>query len=231
MAANWQLSYLRKAIQNMSDRGEFALIIAVCFGYSTWSAFADLFGEPHGIVWSDLTIIQVLLRKVALMLVVAFVLNTRGWGLHQIGFRLSWSAVLAGVPVLLSYWVLYVAASFLALRFYPLALDPHAAIVLEASVGLVLTEALVNSVFEESLVCGYVVSVLASRGVVLSITVSTLIRLAYHVYYGPMVLIVILPMGLLFSLVYWKWRNLWPLITAHALQIIWVTLVAPYLNA
>jgi membrane protease YdiL (CAAX protease family) len=231
MAANLKLSYLRKAIQNMPDAGEFALVIGVSFGYSTWLAITDLFLESHGIVWSDLTIIQVLLRKVAQMLVVAFVLTIRGWGLHQIGFRLSWSAVLAGVPVLLSYWVLYVAASFLALRFYPLALDPHAAIIPQASVGLVLAETLVNSVFEESLVCGYVVSVLACRGVVLSITVSALIRMAYHLYYGPMVLIVILPMGLLFSLVYWKWRNLWPLITAHALQTIWVSLVAPYLNA
>jgi membrane protease YdiL (CAAX protease family) len=173
----------------------------------------------------------VLVLTVAQILVVGFVLAIRGWRLHELGFRFSWAALLAGVPVLVSYWVLYVAASFLALRFYPLALEPHAAIIPQASVGLVLAMTLINSVFEESLVCGYVVSVLASRGAVLSITVSALIRLAYHLYYGPMALILILPMGLLFSLVYWKWRNLWPLITAHALQTIWVLLVAPYLNA
>jgi membrane protease YdiL (CAAX protease family) len=165
------------------------------------------------------------------MLVVAFVLASRGWGLHQLGFRFSWLALLAGVPVLLSDWVLYVGASFVALWFYPLALEPHAAIIPQASAGLLLTNAVINSVFEESLVCGYVVSALASRGAVLSITVSTLIRLAYHVYYGSMVLIIVLPMGVLFSVVYWKWRNLWPLITAHALQTIWISLLAPYLNS
>ena len=48
------------------------------------------------------------------------------------------------------------------------------------------------------------------------IALSAVIRLSYHVYQGPIILVSILPMGILFAWLYWRTKRLWPLILAHA---------------
>ncbi len=47
--------------------------------------------------------------------------------------------------------------------------------------------------------------------------VSMGIRLLYHLYQGPMGIITIVPLGLLYGFVYVRTRQLWPLILAHML--------------
>jgi membrane protease YdiL (CAAX protease family) len=187
------------------------------------------FNEIH---LGTLTIMRRIFTIFGRMLGAGFVLSLRGWDLHQLGFRFSWLALLAGVPLFLSYMILYVATFLLIGWLYPLAfgLTP-AQIIPQASGSLILFFIFINSVFEEAAVSGYVVTALTSRGAVISITASTLIRLAYHLYNGPIAVISFLPMGFLFAFVYWKWRNLWPLITAHSLLNIWLVLVVPYLDA
>ena len=86
-----------------------------------------------------------------------------------------------------------------------------------APVILMLVFIVVNSIFEEALVTGYVVTALAEQGPALAITASTLLRFAYHLYQGPVASISVLPLGLMFAAVFWKWRTLWPLVMAHSL--------------
>lgn len=77
----------------------------------------------------------------------------------------------------------------------------------------------VNPVFEEVLVVGYVMSVIQRRhSMWLAINISTLIRLSYHLYQGPVAIISIVPMGLLFGYCYARTGRLWPLILAHAMM-------------
>lgn len=47
--------------------------------------------------------------------------------------------------------------------------------------------------------------------------IATLLRFLYHLYQGPVAALSVLPLGLLFGTVFWKWRNLWPLVVAHTL--------------
>ena len=86
-----------------------------------------------------------------------------------------------------------------------------------APVALFTLMIFVNSIFEEAAVTGYVVSALEEQGVALSITASTLIRFLYHLYQGPIASLVEMPLGLLFALVYWRSRNLCPLMRAHTI--------------
>ena len=69
---------------------------------------------------------------------------------------------------------------------------------------------------EELIVLGYVTHVLQHRGPFFAITISTCIRLSYHLYQGPLVMIIVIPMGVLFGIIYWRYRNLWPFMLAHA---------------
>ena len=54
-------------------------------------------------------------------------------------------------------------------------------------------------------------------GMWIAINVSTVVRLLYHLYQGPIGVITIVPMGLLYGYLYARTRQLWPLIVAHVL--------------
>jgi membrane protease YdiL (CAAX protease family) len=67
---------------------------------------------------------------------------------------------------------------------------------------------------------------LSEQGAALAITASALLRFLYHLYQGPVASLAILPLGLLFAAVFWKWRSLWPLIAAHTLANIYAFIVS-----
>jgi membrane protease YdiL (CAAX protease family) len=77
---------------------------------------------------------------------------------------------------------------------------------------------LLNPIFEEVFVCGYIVSALAKPGNVWpAIHASVAVRLLYHLYQGPAGIIGVIPLGLLFAGYFARSRQLWPLLIAHAL--------------
>jgi len=55
------------------------------------------------------------------------------------------------------------------------------------------------------------------RGMWTAINVSTVVRLLYHLYQGPIGIVTIVPMGLIYGYTYARTRQLWPLIFAHVL--------------
>jgi membrane protease YdiL (CAAX protease family) len=65
-------------------------------------------------------------------------------------------------------------------------------------------------------VVGYIIAALTPvRGMWTAINVSTGVRLLYHLYQGPIGILSVVPMGLLFGYAYARTRLLWPLIFAH----------------
>jgi membrane protease YdiL (CAAX protease family) len=44
-----------------------------------------------------------------------------------------------------------------------------------------------------------------------------IVRLLYHLYQGPIGILMAVPMGLLYGYVYSRTRQLWPLVVAHVL--------------
>jgi CAAX protease family protein len=86
------------------------------------------------------------------------------------------------------------------------------------SVALVLAVSIVNAIYEELFVCGYVVTALRERqGFWTAVNVSIAIRLLYHLYQGPIGVISIIPLGFVFTYWYGRKGRLWPLIVAHAI--------------
>ena len=82
-----------------------------------------------------------------------------------------------------------------------------------------ITASVVNPVFEEVFVCGYVITALKERfGTTTAINVSAGIRVFYHFYQGALGVLGITPMALLFGYWFVRTGRLWPLIVAHALQ-------------
>jgi membrane protease YdiL (CAAX protease family) len=84
------------------------------------------------------------------------------------------------------------------------------------TVGLL---SLVNGFFEELFVCAYLINAVKKRrSAIFAINVSVAIRLAYHLYQGPMAVASIVPIGLIFGYWFARTGRLWPLVVAHALM-------------
>ena len=49
-------------------------------------------------------------------------------------------------------------------------------------------------------------------------TLSAAIRFDCHIEQGPISALTILPLGLIFAAVYWRWRRVWPLVVAHGVM-------------
>jgi membrane protease YdiL (CAAX protease family) len=83
----------------------------------------------------------------------------------------------------------------------------------------ILLASIVNPVFEEVFVCGYVVSSLRQRlGVANAVNVSAGIRVAYHLYQGIAGVLSVTPFALITATWFARKGRLAPLVFAHALM-------------
>ena len=64
---------------------------------------------------------------------------------------------------------------------------------------------------------GYFVRSLERYGMWVAVFASALFRAFLHAYQGVNAIVVIFPIGLIFGFVYWRRRQLWPLVVAHVL--------------
>ena len=156
--------------------------------------------------------------ELALLGIVLLFLRARGWKWRRAGMEPSWPEIGFGLLLFIANLTWFYCTVMIAIRIVPSLANADAfQFVVTASAAPLLFFIIVNSFFEEMIVSGYVISSMSNQGAALSITASTLIRRLYHLYQGPIAPLSILPMGLLFGWVYWRRRNLWPLITAHTM--------------
>jgi membrane protease YdiL (CAAX protease family) len=81
-----------------------------------------------------------------------------------------------------------------------------------------LSFSIVNAVFEELLWLGLGIAAFRRFGIGPAATVSIGLRLLAHAYQGPLALVTILPIGVVFTVYYIRSRRLWPIVVAHAFQ-------------
>jgi membrane protease YdiL (CAAX protease family) len=209
---------IERILKKLSPRAEFALVATICFGYPVADSIYVMLSQ---IDLDEVSTSDVLLNTALQLLTLALfalVLRLRGKSFAALAGRPSGGALLAGVPLYLADMLVYSTVAMVVFSVYPRAEDMTAftfEITAPATVMLVFT--VVNSFLEELSVAGYVITALDHEGALFAITVSTFIRFSYHLYQGPVASISILPLGLLFSAVYWYTRNLWPLIVAHTI--------------
>ena len=165
--------------------------------------------------------------EMAILLAAGGILHLRSWHLRRLTRPLSLFGALAGLPLFVAYVLLYWFTAFTVVSAFPAAANAvPLQIVPTASPLVMLVFIVINSIYEEFAVAGYVITALSTRnGAAFSITASTLIRFLYHVYQGPLASLSILPLGVLFGVVYWRTRNLWTLVVAHTIANILTFLV------
>jgi uncharacterized protein len=210
--------------ENQASFVELFVVLGLAFGSSiviSLQTFVhsviQLPGNGQPIIYTDAAFIDLISFEIVVGLLCFTLLAARGWTLDDFDLRPTWKLTAIGFLLVGIDYVLYNAAyAFIELILGTQALN---AVAFEYQVSLVVATLLsiVNPVFEEVLVVGYAIPVMEQlsnvRG---AIAFSTLFRLLYHLYQGPIAFASILPLGLMFAFVYWRWRKLWPLIVAHA---------------
>jgi membrane protease YdiL (CAAX protease family) len=206
---------MRALIRNLSPAAEFALVMFLGFGLSLlfqiWSVARH---EP--IAFTNRLFLWSIIWELAILGIVLWIGHLRGWSIATFGSQISWKNTGAG------FLLFIVVALAMAAIDVPLTLIIHAQDRQITASGVtlpfIILLSLVNPIFEEILEAGYFIHALKRFGMWPAILASGLLRGILHMYQGTVGAIALFTFGLIFALVYWRWRQLWPLIVAHALD-------------
>jgi len=215
---------MRPYLQALPLAAEFAIVILGAFGIFFLSTFLSLLsatGVGNVGTFSGGHLISVIAYEVPVGAALLAFLRVRGWSLERLGARFGAVETLVGFA-LAFLALLAVYATFCAVTT---ALPAAAQAVANADVtprgfGLatVILISIINPIFEETFVCGYTITVLKERAdSPTAVTISTAIRLLYHLYQGAIAFFGIVPFGFVVAWWYARTGRLWPVIVAHAL--------------
>jgi len=211
---------MRQFLQKLPLPVEFLLVVLGAFGLLILVSLLQMFRPIAPTAISDDGLNSVVRYEVIVLAVLATFLHLRGWTLERLGIRITLRDTLIGLALVLVAELIGMGALALIEPMSP----PLAAMIENAgaasgTLGIlsVLTFSIVNPIFEETFVCGYIVAALRGHSEPwTAINTSVAIRLLYHLYQGPAAAIGIVPFGLILAYWYARSGRLWPAITAHA---------------
>lgn len=216
-------SPLHELIRRLPASVEFLIVIMWAFGLHIFSSILSIGGSDANSskeYYDNTGLTGLLIMEVAQSLFLIWFLRIRGWTLEKIGLNVTWRGTLYGVALLIGTYGVLIAVHFIAEKALPV--DMAAAVAsypqpaANLSMSLVFLVSTVNGIFEEVFVAGYIITALTPvRGMWAGINVSTGVRLLYHLYQGPVGILSVVPVGLMFGYLYGRTRQLWPLIFAH----------------
>ena len=219
---------MRQFIKKLSPRLEFAIVTAIAFGYIIFTSLLLLLSGVRRVNFTTGQVLRGIVVEVLILALVIAILRTRGWRLRRLGLQFSWGAAAAGIPLFIIYLLVYWVTATMVLIVYPAARTAWAfTATSNAPFAVMLLFIVVNSLFEELTVTAYVIGALEADGPGLAITASTLLRFSYHLYQGPLASLSVISLGLLFGTMFWRWRNLWPLMVAHTIANVVVFTLNP----
>jgi membrane protease YdiL (CAAX protease family) len=206
---------MRSFIRNLTPRGEVFLVFAIWFGLGIimrnigghLMPGAQLHGEFSNLGQMVLAIYELLV----LALVFLYIGPIRGWSFASFSFQISWKWTGLGVLLFVPAKLIFVLRRIIV--------SPNTAGLLAGQIALpiIIISSIITGIFEELMEVGYIIKVTEKYGMWTAVFISALIRTVLHVYQGAAGMACVFVIGVIFGLVYWKLRQLWPLIVAHIL--------------
>ena len=203
----------------LSPSAEAALVVSITFGYSVIGSIVAVFNPPTAPHLSNAHLLNLLLWEPALAAVALFVLKANG-NLSSYGLTPSWKGTAEGLALAVVTYAVCILTYMAVYPFFPAALQsrPNELVAPDLNLGLIIAVSIVNPLFEEFFVSGYLITTLEQwRHPWIAINVSVTVRWLYHLYQGPPGVVPILPIGFVFAQWYDRTGRLWPLVVAHAL--------------
>lgn len=204
---------------------EVLIVLLFAFGPTVPGSLAALF-DPESLARraappiTNSALLRTSIHEVLVFVMLAAFLWVRGWRPQRLGLKPTLKDSAMGAALAVANYVAYVTLWLIVVNLWPRIGQIGASMHLVGP-GLRLTNivliSIVNPLFEEVFVCGYVVTALQPRlGMATAVNISAGIRVFYHLYQGAIGVIGIVPMGLIFGYWFGRTGRLWPLIVAHA---------------
>lgn len=219
---------MKSIIRNLSAPTEFFLVIFICFGLtifanSVWIIRHLMHVPPtptNSVVRlnNDGIVVSVILELLALGIAL-LIGRVRGWSLATFGLRLSWKWTGAGVLLFFAFLLVQHVLGWLTRRVFHSTVDFHR--VSHLTIPFIILISITNPIFEEAMESGYFFQSLQRHGMWLTVLATALFRGFLHTTMGVSGFVTMFAMGLLYGFFYWRWRQLWPLIVAHSLQMLY----------
>jgi membrane protease YdiL (CAAX protease family) len=204
-----------RLVRSFSERTEFLVVLVVAFVVPIWNSIAAAF-SPGQFITSDFSRLLSCAIQVAILGFVVLIGRIRGWSIRELGLHATWRLTAMGILLFLAIAIILFGVSAAIYWLAPGYFNHPRDIAIGLSFVGILATVFINPFFEETLVCAYVIQRLANKGAVVAISFSAFVRFLYHAHLGPSSVGPLL-MGLIFGYLFWRFRQLWPLIVAHSL--------------
>lgn len=195
---------------------EVALVVAIFAGWFIFSSVQAVLADFPVPRLSDKDALVLIVLECLTFPVAMSVLWVRGWRRRDFGIQISWVSSFAGVLLFCGAVIVEIALADVFAHFFGGRefLDEFARAV-SLSIPMAILVSIVNGCFEEFFLCRYLVEAFARFGPQVALGVSALIRVMYHLYQGPLGAALVMVVGVVFSLFYWRFRQIWPVMVAH----------------
>ncbi len=215
-----------KAVEIKSKLGnisEVFFVLLLGFGLfiysSTINAFFTSTVETSAQSYNSYDFIFIVFYDLLVLAIIARFLKFRNWSLKD--FNLDFSYKMIGIAALLALTRIFAGIAIInaidSLQLPYFKSLSNDTISLQINLVSTILIVIVNSVFEEVLLIGYLFKRFENFNSILIITISSLVRASYHTYQGWSNVASLFAMALIFGIYYIKYKKLWPLILAHAL--------------
>jgi uncharacterized protein len=212
---------LRDIVSRWPKRAEALIVILGAFGYALVSTARYLSDTQLHATITEHHLRFLLIYEPVMFLILGGFLYARGWTFKRVGLTPQLIDTVIGVGLAVGEYVAYAALWIImsAIRLQPAYLNGASTLVGgHFALLTVIAASIVNPLFEELFVCGYVITAAKEAGhPAIGVNVSIAIRLAYHLYQGGAGVVGIVPFGLISAIWFSKTGRLWPVVVAHAL--------------
>jgi membrane protease YdiL (CAAX protease family) len=208
---------------------EFVIVIAIAFGDMILQSLRDVIsGDILGSwtrtdLFGDSETISLVVYELLLAPGIVAVLYVGGWRPRDFRLGITWATTAVGVVIAVAVYVAdWLIAEWMKLAFPSIrpmieVVEDYKPLDSPGWTAIVLLS-VVNPLYEEVIVCGYVIEALRRRfGDIAAANASAVIRGAYHLYQGFAILPLHLVYGLVQAHAYLRLHALWPLIVSHAI--------------
>ena len=211
-------------IKKISLKSEFIIVITIAFGYSIFSSLiifltGSLYSNNSNAFFTNANLLSTVFYDIIIMTILYEFLHIRESLIELKNNLSSLKLLFSSLLLVLIFYFIYYLLVFIVFKILPHTQPinfTQITVNQNLNISVIIAISIVNSIFEETIVVGYIISKLRDKkGVFFAINVSILVRFLYHLYQGPMAALSIIPLGILFAFVYVKWKNIWPLIIAH----------------
>ena len=196
---------------------QLCLVVSICFG---WFIFASIQSVNAGFPITrvrDASLLDTCLFEGLMALAALAVLHLSRFELRTLIPVPSFGGTLRGAAITLASivvtWALY---AIFGRNHSAIAQITQIAAQSLVTLPVALVWSLCNGTYEEVFLCGYMLRAVEGLGALSAIGLSTLVRLLYHLYQGPYGALAAVGFGLVASIYFWRTRQLWPVVFAHA---------------